>query len=374
MRITLAISSMGCGGAERVMATLANRWAGKGQSVTLLTLSAAADDFYHLNPSIARIGLKLMKPSRGAAHALLANARRVTALRRAIASTTPDVVVSFMDTMNVLTLCATVGLGVPVVVSERIDPTAWTPGRLWSRLRRVTYGRASGIVMQTSRAAEWAREQDWSVLVTVIANPIDARFLAPLNDGDARTRTVVGIGRLTAQKRFDRLIDAFDRVATKHPGWSLVIAGEGPLRGELADRMSRSDSASRMRLCGRVQDVASLLRGSRIFVLSSAFEGFPNALHEAMACGCAAIATDCPSGPSDMVANGLTGLLVPQSVDSISQALDELMGDESLCRALGSNAHRAAGTCSTEAIGGRWDALIDSLRRIEGAADVRAHA
>jgi GalNAc-alpha-(1->4)-GalNAc-alpha-(1->3)-diNAcBac-PP-undecaprenol alpha-1,4-N-acetyl-D-galactosaminyltransferase len=374
MRITLAISSMGCGGAERVMATLANRWAGEeGQSVTLLTLSAAADDFYQLDPNVARIGLQLLKPSHGAAHAFLANARRVAAVRRAIESSAPDVVVSFMDTMNVLTLCATAGLGVPVVVSERIDPTACTPGRFWSLLRRATYGRASGIVIQTTRAAEWARRQGWSVPVTVIANPVDARFLVPLN-GDARAETVVGIGRLTAQKRFDRLIDGFDRVATKHPGWSLVIAGEGPLRGELADRMSRSAAASRMRLCGRVEDVVSLLRGSRIFVLSSAFEGFPNALHEAMACGCAVIATDCPSGPSEMVANGLTGLLVPQSVDSISDALDELMGDESRCRTLGSNAHCAAGTCSTEAIGARWDALIDSLLCVAGASAVRAHA
>lgn len=372
MRITLAISSMGCGGAERVMATLANRWAGEGHAVTLVTLSGA-DDFYQLDPNVARAALKLVKPSAGAVQGLLANAQRVGALRRILQASAPDVVVSFMDSMNVLTLCASTGLGVPVVVSERIDPAACTPGRVWSLLRCATYGRSSGLVVQTSRAADWAGQQGWRIPITVIANPIDARFLVPL-DGDARSQMVVGVGRLAAQKRFDRLIDAFDRVAAKHPGWSLVIAGDGPLRGDLADRISRCEAASRMRLCGRVEDVAPLLRGSRIFVLSSAFEGFPNALHEAMACGCAVIATDCPSGPSEMVDHGLTGVLVTQSVESIAGALDELMSDESQCRALGSNAHRAAFACSTDAIGRRWDSLIHSLVRVERPSGVRAHA
>jgi GalNAc-alpha-(1->4)-GalNAc-alpha-(1->3)-diNAcBac-PP-undecaprenol alpha-1,4-N-acetyl-D-galactosaminyltransferase len=373
MRITLAISSMGSGGAERVMATLANRWAEQGHAVTLLTLSGAADDFYELNPAIARVGLSLMKPSRGPVQAFVANIRRIGAVGRAVKASAPDVVLSFMDTMNVLTVCATAGLDAPVLVSERIDPAASTPGRLWSVLRRVTYPRASVLVMQTASAARWVQEQGWTVRVEVIPNPIDPEFLIPLDD-HARNKVVVGVGRLTPQKRFDRLIDAFDRVARKHGEWSLVIAGEGPLRGELMDRISTCAARSRMRLCGRVGDVKSLLRGSRIFVLSSAFEGFPNALHEAMASGCAAIATDCPSGPADMVAHGATGLLVPQTVAAISEALDELISNETRCQTLGSNAHRAARAYAVDAIGERWDALIDSLPRTVRAARVRAPA
>ena len=114
MRITFVISSLGFGGAERVMVTMANYWAGKGWPVTLITLDDAGPA-YVLTPEVQRVGLGVMAPSRHTLQAIVRNLRRIRALRRAIAASQPDVVISLMDRTNVLTLLATRGLGLPVV-------------------------------------------------------------------------------------------------------------------------------------------------------------------------------------------------------------------------------------------------------------------
>src|SRR5690606_14960298 len=116
-RLCLVISTLGAGGAERVLSTLANRWAAEGHSVTLVTLSGAGDDFYRLDDSIERVGLDVIGVSRRPRDAVIQNLRRIRKLREAIVASRPDVVVSFMNTVNVLTLLAATRLGVPTIVS-----------------------------------------------------------------------------------------------------------------------------------------------------------------------------------------------------------------------------------------------------------------
>ena len=145
MRITFVISSLGFGGAERVMVTMANYWAGKGWPITL----DHADPAYSLDPRVQRVGLGVMAPSQHPLQAIARNLRRVGALRRSIAASQPDVVISFMDRTNVLTLLATRGLGLPVVVSDRVDPILYPPGWAFVPLRRFLYPRAAAVVLQT---------------------------------------------------------------------------------------------------------------------------------------------------------------------------------------------------------------------------------
>lgn len=362
MRVTLAISSMGAGGAERVMATLANRWAAAGHAVTIVSLSPVETDFYELHHAVQRIGLDLLYPAASVGKALAANIRRVVGLRAVLKRTRPDVVISFMDTMNVLALCAAFRLRTPVVISERIDPTATPLGGVWTRLRRLLYGRASTLVVQTDRVLQWANAQGWPVPVVVVRNPLAAEFTSSHHDCPTRRPVVVGVGRLTSQKGFDVLVEAFDRVSGQNPGWRLEIAGEGELKRQLQEQMERCAARDRMALLGRVANTASLFRGARIFVLPSRFEGFPNALLEAMATGCAVVATDCPSGPSEIIRDDENGLLV--SVDdaaALANAIGRLMTDESLQRRLGAAARCATEAYSVDTIGRQWDAILADL-------------
>ena len=102
MRITLVISTFGAGGAERVMAVMANHWAEHGYDITLVTLARSDEDFYPLHPAVQRVGLGVMKVSSGLREALWNNLVRLKQLRDAIRLSRPDVVISFIERTNIL--------------------------------------------------------------------------------------------------------------------------------------------------------------------------------------------------------------------------------------------------------------------------------
>jgi glycosyltransferase involved in cell wall biosynthesis len=359
MRITIAISSMGGGGAERVTSVLSNRWARAGHAVTIVTMSDLATDFYALDPRITRIALGLVRRSETIVAAVANNLNRIRALRRAVLAGAPDVVISFMTSTSVLTLLALAGTGIPVIVTERTDPAGWSTEQAWAALRRLSYSRAAAIVVQTQRVATWARRR-WGRPVVVIPNPLDPAFLAPATG--TRERLVVGAGRLIREKRFDLLVGAFDAVAARHDGWSLAIAGEGPLEAELRAQVQRVPCSGRITLLGCLRDVRSLFEKASIFVLTSDVEGFPNALIEAMATGCAAISTDCPSGPGEIVESNVDGLIVPpNSRAHIALALDELMSNETRRAEIAGRGRASANRFSADIVGGHWDSLLDRV-------------
>ena len=156
MRLTLVISSLGSGGAERVMSLLANQWACQGKTVSIVTLAAAGQDFYTLHHTVKRFGLDILSESGGSFKAVAANCRRIATLRQALRQTEPDVIISFVDTTNVLTLLSARPLQVPVIVSERVDPALYSIGRMWDTLRGVVYPKAAALVVQTESVRQWA--------------------------------------------------------------------------------------------------------------------------------------------------------------------------------------------------------------------------
>src|SRR5215212_7740439 len=158
VRVTLVIPLLSSGGSERVMSTMANYWAAGGRKeVTLITLDAESADFYALHPEVRRIALGLIASSRHPWEALRNNLRRLKRLRQEIRASEPDVVISFIDWMNVLTLLASSGLNKPVIVSMRIDPRQHHIGRIWSMLRRLLYPRASAVVVQSDEVRRWTQ-------------------------------------------------------------------------------------------------------------------------------------------------------------------------------------------------------------------------
>lgn len=366
MRITLAISTFDIGGAQRVMALMANYWAAHGHDVTLVSLSPQSKDWFELHHLVKRVSLNLLSASAHLGRALYQNALRVLRLRDELRKLRPDVVISFMDTTNVLTILASRGLGIPVIVSERIDPRQHAIGLAWNTLRSLLYRRADALVVQSPSLRDWASEVAVAARVHVIPNPINP--VINVSATAARRRgsghTVVAMGRLVRQKGFDLLLEAFARCAGQHPDWSLVILGEGEERSNLEMLIAAMGLQDRVRLAGKVPDPGPTLGQADLFVLSSRFEGFPNALIEAMTCKLAVISTDCPSGPRDIIHDGVDGILIPpEDVNALAKGMDRLMSNPLERQRLGASAMEVAERFGIEKIMGMWDELVAHICR-----------
>ena len=362
MNITLIISSLSCGGAERVMSIMANYWADRGNNITLITLSSNENDFYTLDSRIKRIGLDLMHNSTTRWEAIKNNYARLKRLRKAIRQSRANVVISFIDNINVMTLLAVTCMRMNVVISERIDPRQHYIGSLWNGLRRWLYPRTDSIVVQTTEVKDnWAAGIVSEEKIHVIPNPVESISETSVSDVSLifKSPFIVAMGRLVPQKGFDILLKAFAQCSEQHEDWSLVILGEGPERKYLETCAQQLCIESRVHLPGRVQGPHIILEQAEIFVLSSRYEGFPNALLEAMSCGLPVISFDCPSGPGDIINQGDNGVLVPEEdVNSLADAMKRLMTDKAERQKLGKQAHTISKRFSVENVMGQWDALL----------------
>lgn len=357
-RITLIISSLTTGGAERVMTTMANAWVARGRTVSMVTLTGPdMAPFYPLDPAINLIPLGQAAPSRTPIDAARANTHRLIALRDAITRTDPDIVISFLDTTNIRTLLATVGLSVPVIVAEHTDPGLKQMPRVWSGLRRATYPRARQVVVLSHSAREYFPSRIQSH-TTVLPNPVAIDPTAPRTTPAAR-QSIAAMGRFGPEKGFDLLLDAFARIAETQPAWDLVIWGDGALRADLETRRDHLGLHNRVALPGRTTEPHHALRQSEIFALSSRREGFPMVLAEALACGLPAVAFNISSGISDILRPGLDGLLVePGDVPGFAAALDRLITDPAERARMSTNGPHVLERFGVETVMDRWDALI----------------
>lgn len=340
------------------MSSMANHWAARGWTVTLLTLTHGDMPLLHqLDDRVTWRDLDFSKIRRNG-YPKLRTMACVLGLRKVIKESRPDAVVSFLASANIFTLLATLGTGIPVIVSERVNP-AFEPMRpRWQRLRRLLYPFARIVVVQTESAKHFFSRRVVA-RTRVIPNAVTPPKVSGSIDAAPASKLVVGIGRLAAQKRFDRLIQAFATVAEQHRDWTLEIWGEGSDREQLEALVSKLNLAGRVLLPGYTDDVGKQLRRADLFVLSSDYEGFPNALCEAMALGVPSISTDCPSGPSEIIQHDQNGLLVPrESVEALAAALDRLMTDSTTRLRLGATGKEIQSRYSLERVMTLWEAAI----------------
>ena len=364
MKILLTITTVGAGGAKRVLTLLADALVARGHEVTLMTLDSRGNDFFSVSPGVQRIALGLHQPSRTWLTRWYGNVRKVGAMRSAIERICPDAVVSFLTEVNILAIIACAGRCTPVLVSERVDPRTHRMTRLRDWLRWFTYRRAAGLVVQTRAVAEWMSASRAGLPpVTVIPNPVLPPCAPATRVPQGSRPYLLAAGRLTWQKGFDVLIRALALLVGQGVDLDLVIAGEGwgeeRALQELAVELAVSE---RVRFLGRVTDLSAWLADAFAFVLSSRYEGFPNVLLEALASGTATIATDCPSGPREILEPGGLGMLVPcEDPAAIAAAVTSLQTDAALRNRLRERGPAVLERFGLDAVTGAWESL---LRRV----------
>ena len=362
MRITMVIHSLSPGGAERVMVLLANGLLARKHQITICTLGFGNEDcIYPLDPGVGLLplGLNRLPQHKGRFWTLLQVFELIRGLRRHLRTTRPDVVIAFITETNIFTLLATLGLGIPTIISERCDPAITPLRRLWKVARQLTYPLASALVVQSEEVRAW-----FSPLIRrrtrVISNPVlPAPRSRPDQGHTGPSRRLIAVGRLVHQKGFDLLLEAFGRLASAHPEWILEIWGEGPLRRDLEAHRDRLGLQSRVSFPGLTEDIHARYAQADMFVLSSRYEGFPNALCEAMANGLAVVATSCSGGVRDILRPGVDGLLVPpDDVDALERALGEALTSAALRAALGSQAKYVVERFGLDSILDEWEACM----------------
>jgi GalNAc-alpha-(1->4)-GalNAc-alpha-(1->3)-diNAcBac-PP-undecaprenol alpha-1,4-N-acetyl-D-galactosaminyltransferase len=322
VRLLLLLSSLGSGGAERVMVLLANHWADQGHAVTLMTTYGRyVEPAFAVNPTV-----KLRGPAGGREREAHGRLGRLLALRRQMRDGEFDGAIAFLTNVNIAAILARAGMQLPLLVSERVYPPAFPLSTSWELARRALYRFADAVVMQTGDGARWLAEHIPSARGVVIANPVrwpvpeSAPSISPSALVPAGRRMLLSMGRLTSQKRFELLLEAFAHLGDEARDWHLVIAGEGPLRGALEELVERLGLHGRVSMPGQIGNVAEWFGRAEAFALTSSFEGYPNALLEAAASGVPVAAIDCPTGVRELVAHGVNGVLAPRDSDAVSFA------------------------------------------------------
>jgi GalNAc-alpha-(1->4)-GalNAc-alpha-(1->3)-diNAcBac-PP-undecaprenol alpha-1,4-N-acetyl-D-galactosaminyltransferase len=193
-----------------------------------------------------------------------------------------------------------------------------------------------------------------------IPNPLADDVAAYRKKTGHGRKILLSLGRLAAEKQIEKLLNAFGSVASKFQDWDLHIFGDGPLRSSLERQIEELELQGRAFLMGRTDNPWKIMSGADAFAMTSRYEGFPNALLEAMGVGLPCIVFDCPSGPREISRNGKDAVLIPLDDQAgLVAALAKLMGDEELRNSLGDQARDSVlSRFSLAAAIGNWDRLF----------------
>ncbi|PZV19590.1 MAG: glycosyltransferase family 4 protein [Pseudanabaena sp.] len=364
--IAIVTPSLSCGGAERALVLLCDGLKKNGHQVSLITIAETKKDFYKVPVGVNRIALNIAGISPTPFHVVRNNIYRLWIIRQTLRSLRPDVVISFLVETNILTLLALIQTKYPVLVSEQNNPNVGVKN-VWKQLCRWVYPLARKVVSVSEGVDSYFDSWLPKKQRAVIFNPLQpigedlGTFDLP-NGADSNKKWVISMGRLVEQKNFEMLLAAFHEIRDQHPDWQLLIFGEGEKRKELESLRDKLGLGDQVLFPGQTPNPIAVLKKSQLFVLSSRWEGLGVVLIEALACGLPVVSTDCPSGPREIIRDGVDGILVPNKDKlALANAMDLLMSNKSERERLAVCAVEAVERFSLDKITKEWELLISEV-------------
>ena len=350
-------SSMGKGGAERVISILANALIDE-NDVSIL-INTKENQAYDLDKKIKLLELDKKYIS----IALFRNIKRIWTSAKILKKEQPDIIVSFLPMPSYRILLLRNVIKVPIIISDRNDPNKEYKSFINKFLMKRLYKRADGFVFQTEEQRRYF-SKDIQNKSVVIYNPIKDEFLNA-NKTIQKENTIISVGRLVEQKNQKMLIEAFAKIAKEYPNYKLKIFGTGPLELKLKKQIEELNLADKIILCGVCDDIKNELEKSKIFVLSSDYEGMPNALIEAMAVGLPVISTNCPcGGPKELIENEKNGLLIEVgSIEELTKKMKYLIENQKKAEEMGENAEKIKYKLNSRNILKQWKTYIEEMKK-----------
>lgn len=364
-KIAFVIPSLKSGGAERVVSTLSNTLY-KQFEVHIICLIQTVP-FYKIQKGVTvHYCIEENNNSNGIFSAIANNLKLVRKLNAIIKQNGIQILLGFTTSANVLSIISGKLCGIPVVISERNNPKNVRVPKMWKKLRDIFYPYANWIVVQTEDTRKFYHEKLNIKRQTVISNPISTDFTVDIVSAlkqSSKENIILNVGRLHPQKAQDVLIKAFSK--TNNNDWQLYLAGEGETRKDLEELISTLNLQKKVHLVGRIEEIQKLYERTKIFAFSSIYEGFPNALIEAMHFGLACISTNCPTGPSELIDDGENGYLINvNDTSALTERLNILMENEELRISFGQKAHKTVSKFNATNIAQEWADKINHFVEI----------
>lgn len=349
MKITFVTATLTSGGSERVMSIVANKMQERGYEVEIICLNDQIV-FYPINEGIKITHVEVEAGTKSLP-------KKLWWFRKHIQKTQPDVVIAFMVSVYTVTLFALMGIDIPVISSIRNDPAY---SNLRKKItRKLLLPRSAHVVVQTQQIKKFFNKSIQN-MTTVIYNPVNEKVFK-LQPAKKENR-IISVGRLYPQKDQKTMIEAFANVSEHHPDWKLVIFGEGPERKALESLVERLKVKDKVILPGRSEIIIDELNKSKIFCLSSIYEGMSNALVEAICVGLPIVTTKV-SGTEELINNGENGFIVDiGDKESMAKALIKIIEDKNLQNLFAEKNKAQAIKFETNTIVNQWEEVIQKVK------------
>ncbi len=354
MRICLFINSLrGAAGSERMAVLLANKLADNGYDVHMLTRQGGTMSFFELRTGIKRHclyeeeGINIYKT-------YLQGMKRY---RRVLKEIQPDYVIDVCVAMSLMTIPATVfNKNIKVISWEHFNANAYFNFFTAKLSKWLASKLAYTIVVLTQADKETYIKKFAPQRVKVIKNPVTIEIA---ESADLNSKIILAIGRFTAQKGFDMLIESWSLINKTYPDWKLRIVGNGEDEQALLAQCARLNLENSILFTEPIRNVKVYYQNSSIFVMSSRFEGLPLVLIEAKAYGLPIVSFDCETGPREIIRDHIDGVLVPSGdTQKLAEALADLMANEGKRKLLGSNSQQNMNEFSLPAFLNAWEELL----------------
>ena len=360
-KVVFFIDTMRRGGAERVMSILVNHFAKFNDYEVYLVCLLDYKIEYVLNDNIKIIYIsdKILGQSRNILTRIKSIKQKIKKSKEILDFINPDLIVSFLPSSCFLALLNKGNR--KVIISVRNDPRIEYKNLKNKILMRLLYPKADGAVFQTLEAADYFKNII-KCSNRVIKNPLDERFMFN-NLRENKEKIIVTVGRLEEQKNQVLLIEAFKEFLDYEKDYQLLIYGEGREKGKLLSLVENLGLSNSVIFKGKVDDIQFEIKDATMFILTSNYEGMPNALIEAMALGLPCISTDCPcGGPREIITNMENGILIKvNDKKALVDNMIKISRSEKLQNKLSKNAVYVKKQFNQNIINEEWKEYIEEI-------------